>query len=351
MQSAPTSGGWRFSREERRWVFAEPALSTVPATFGRPLRLATLNCLHDQTLPEVLHHEVRHAAICRELRELEADVIGLNEVTRSLLERLLSEPWVRDSYTVSAVPDDERCSHVSAVLDGCFGNMLLSKVAPISVEYLGQPGDGRHAHVMTLGLCAPQSRTPLRLSVCSVHLTASPWLMEGRRQSQLRQHALALATEAGSGSVDASVLMGDFNFHREAENASIPEGWGEVPAVVEAGATWDYARNPMLAHYLPKRNLYNGLGLGQRFGWPSPMRLDRVLVRGLALDREAAEARLFADRPIHERARGRAALPYTGPELWESHRALPWEEYLCPSDHFGIVVSLPLARHHQPSPD
>ena len=44
--------------------------------------------------------------------------------------------------------------------------------------------------------------------------------------------------------------MGDFNFHREAENASIPEGWGEVPAVMALGPTWDCTKNAMLPHYL-----------------------------------------------------------------------------------------------------
>ena len=138
--------------------------------------------------------------------------------------------------------------------------------------------------------------------------------------------------------------MGDYNFHREAENGSIPAGWREVPAVVALGETWDFGRNSMLAHYLPIRNIYNGLGLGTSVAWPSPMRLDRVLVHGTALDCgvEVATARLFADQPIHERARGRPPLPHTGPELREAHRALPWQEYLFQSDHFGICVELPL---------
>ena len=73
------------------------------------------------------------------------------------------------------------------------------------------------------------------------------------------------------------------------------------------------------------------------------MRLDRVLVHGRALDCSGATARLFADQPIDERARGRKPLPQTGRELAEAHRALPWQEYLHASDHFGILVELPLA--------
>ena len=258
-------------------------------------------------------------------------------MTRPLLERVIQEEWVRGSYTVSVVPDDVRCSHVSTLLDGNFGNILLSKISPLSVEYI-DPGNGRHSHVMSLFLCDPQDGQQLRITVCSAHLTSCPWLMEGRRKAQLECLTSALTTGGGS---DACVVMGDCNFHREAENASIPNGWSEMPSVVALGGTWDYGRNSMLAHYLPLRNIYNGLGLGTSFAWPSPMRLDRVLMHGSVVGHGAAQARLFADKPIHERARGRARLPHTGPELREVHRTLPWEEYLHPSDHFGIFVELP----------
>ena len=55
---------------------------------------------------------------------------------------------------------------------------------------------------------------------------------------------------------------------------------------------------------------------------------------------ELGSARIFADQPVHERAKGRPPLPQTGRELSEAHRSLPWEEYLHPSDHFGIFVEL-----------
>ena len=319
----------------------------------RPLRLATLNCLHDLGDAELLQHRVRYDAICRELLALNADVIGLNEVTVTLLKHLLEEEWVRDRYTVSAIPDHGTCSHVSSTVTGggAFGNLLLSRIAPLSVQYVGQldGGEGRQSHVMSLCLRGPQSGgRRVHIAVASTHLKAFPWLMEGRRRAQL-EHLTSTLTH--SGDFDACVVMGDFNFHREAENASIPESWGEVPAVVALGETWDYAKNKMLAHYLPLRNIYNGFGLGAGWGWigwtsssNTGMRLDRVLVHGAALldGCGAAEARLFADQPVHERARARPALPLAGPELRKAHRSLPWQDYLMCSDHFGIFVELPL---------
>ena len=331
------SAGFLFPPAKREWLHVQrsPAAQST-YKLERPIRMATLNCLHDHAQAELLQHAKRHDAICRELRALDADVIGLNEVTRPLLERVLQEPWVRESFTVSVLGDDERCAKQGATTSAAFGNVLLSKIPPASVEYIEQPGDGRHSHVMSLSIT--RGGAPLRMTVCSTHLTAFPWLMEGRRRRQVEDLTSAL-TSAGN---DACVVMGDFNFHREAENASIPDGWSEVPAVVALGPTWDFGRNPMLAHYLPLRNIYNGFGLGadSSLAWPSPMRLDRVLVHGTALDCGAAKARIFADQPVDERARGRAPLPQAGRELSEAHRALPWQEYLFPSDHFGLCFEL-----------
>lgn len=53
-------------------------------------------------------------------------------------------------------------------------------------------------------------------------------------------------------------------------------------------------------------------GMGASFGWSSSMRLDRILVHATALDLDAAEARLFADQPVHERAKGMVPLPQSG---------------------------------------
>ena len=102
----------------------------------------------------------------------------------------------------------------------------------------------------------------------------------------------------------------------------------------------------MIAHYLPLRNLYNGFGTGY-FGWHTEMRLDRVLLHGDVFVQNLVnpgDARLFGNEPIHDRAKGCESLPVTGQEHKSQHRALPWEEYLFPSDHFGILVDVPLTR-------
>ena len=80
---------------------------------------------------------------------------------------------------------------------------------------------------------------------------------------------------------------------------------------------------------LPAWNIYNGFGTG--WGWAQRMRLDRMIVQGAALDWERARARLFANELIHKGQRAAGE-----PEE-------PWQAYLFPSDHFGVLVDIPLA--------
>lgn len=323
--------GWSWNRSSGEWRRVEADRTLAPVVLARPLRVATLNVLKDDAgNAEALRHSVRHEAICDELMELDADVIGLNEVTATFLARLLRDERVRATYTVSTVLDDSMCQEHAAVRGlPHMGNVLLSRWAPVALEYVTlATGRSREVHVMTLSLCPAPGARPLRVACASAHFQAFPWLFERIRRTELHGVAAELWPASSSASAtppDGAVIMGDFNFHREAETSSIPEGWSEFPSVRDLGPTWDSPGNPMLNIMLPQHNVYNGMGTG--FGWPNRLRLDRVVARGGALDRESATARLFANARIHN---GQEAVTE------------PWQEYLFPSDHFGIVVDIPL---------
>ena len=280
----------------------------------RPLRLATLNVLFDKPSTEaVLLHEARFDAICAELSSLDADIIGLNEVTLRFTQKLLSLNWVRETYVVSAVPGDRQCQDLAAVRGPpSFGNLLLSRIPLLSLEYI--PLRRREVHVAALEVSRGAGLPPLRLAVASAHLISFPFFKERQRRDELRSLAEVLQAR---GRVDATVVMGDFNFHREAENASIPAGWREVPAVRALGHTWSYTENPLIPRMLP-------FWLPGRLGWPKSMRLDRVLILGHGLDPDNAWARLFANRPIRS----------TGMQV---------PGFLFPSDHYGVLLRIPLA--------
>uniref|UniRef100_A0A7S2MG97 Endonuclease/exonuclease/phosphatase domain-containing protein n=1 Tax=Zooxanthella nutricula TaxID=1333877 RepID=A0A7S2MG97_9DINO len=294
-------------------------------------------------MPEVLQHTKRFQKSIQELERVDADVIGLNEVTQCFLGMLSEEAWVRNNYMLSTVCGGEDLGNTAVARK--FGNVLLSRVPFASLRHF-EMASGREAvaaivHTSHDGL---QNRT----LVTSVHLIAFPTQV-AQRASELESltSRLAIVDEW-----DLAVVLGDFNFHFETESSSIPDGWTELPAA-QGKYTWDMAANPMIRHYLPKV----WWGIGWSLLWPVQMRLDRIIVasrnRGSHVDLHASSVKLFADVPVHEGPVREATEPIGilmkligfGPALVQhvlSHRRQSWEDYLFPSDHFGLFTDLAL---------
>ena len=105
--------GFAFNSSAQLWEKCR-GTDERPIAVDGPLRCATLNVLHDNANADVLFHEVRYQAICKELQSLNAHIIGLNEVTRNFLRRLLEEDWVRKDYVLSAILDHSECAGLAA---------------------------------------------------------------------------------------------------------------------------------------------------------------------------------------------------------------------------------------------
>lgn len=327
-----SGAGWSFDFSTKKWT-EQPVRSNGGDAYvlqaGRSLRCATLNVLCDMGKPHVLHHDIRYEYICKELGSLDADLIGLNEVTPRFLERLLQKDWVRNQYTTSIAPSDPKCENLA--VNKHFGNVVLSRIPPVKVEYRTCVGKEREFHVVTLRISSHDRRSPVDVAVTSAHLVSLPWVNEQQRKVQLNSLTDALIKESN---LDSCIIMGDFNFHREAENSSIPKDWLEIPAVVDLGMTWEYTHNPMVPKMCGPLNLYNSFGFGIGWIWQPCMRLDRVITYGTALNIQAAVARQFANQLIHQ----------AQPDSIESAATEEdWHCYLFPSDHYGIVFDIPLS--------
>merc|ERR1711904_667534 len=91
LKASSFGAGWRYDSCKGGWTLVPANTQQASHCLARQLRLATLNVLHDKELTDVLHHDVRYEAICLELSALDADIIGLNEVTATFLARIQSE--------------------------------------------------------------------------------------------------------------------------------------------------------------------------------------------------------------------------------------------------------------------
>ncbi|MBU8898212.1 DUF504 domain-containing protein [Corallococcus sp. M34] len=280
----------RFDVRSGTWLAVSPTglLPATPTSRAR-LSLVTFNVLFDVYDAEWLATERRIPAALTALRDCDADVLALQEVTAAFLAALLAEPWVRERYWSSDAPG-------SATVNSS-GQVLLSRIPFATLAHHVFSRDKR----LLVGRLALAEDAPW---VVTTHLTSSRSAEgPGLRGRQL-QTLLSWAQSLG----DAPLfLAGDLNVPEDAPETAALARAGFVDAWFAlrpgaSGETYDPARNALAA--LTTRS-------GRR------QRLDRVLVRDLAGRWSPDAVTLFAESPL-------PGLPSPGGEP------------LFISDHFGV---------------
>ncbi|CAK8990143.1 Hypothetical protein SCF082_LOCUS2110 [Durusdinium trenchii] len=309
--------GFHFDFTANQWMPASPradsggTTSDASGSAVQTLRVATLNVLADcfpWAVELMICSEDRRRALVVEMAELDATVLGLNEVTPGLLAALLAEPFVRQSYWVSQL-----------TMDQTHGCVLFSKI-PFVVVLQKQVTETRPKKQRKVVIGVFEDKDAAPFAVVSQHTQAH----QSEENLQLRKlqirNACAAAVEALGTDADhaAFVLMGDLNFHYLCEDSTILENhlldlWAEShfdegSGTIDEGYTYDSQTNLMVPRYV--------VGENRR------MRLDRILCSRAFFERfqVANKCRLWAQQPINER------------------------ETLWISDHYGLVVDLQRRR-------
>lgn len=87
-----TLNSYRFDSNTQQWTVANNSSGSITAS--TKLRVATLNILHDRYYfpwQAIVRSQERYTHLIKELKTLQADIIGLNEVTVSGLSYLLGK--------------------------------------------------------------------------------------------------------------------------------------------------------------------------------------------------------------------------------------------------------------------
>jgi len=301
--SAPVQPITPYCWDGNSWIPAPPERRAQPRA---PLSLATFNILHDASawyVNAAVTSDIRYTALLDHLKTIDADVLGLNEVTPRTLQLLLSCPFVRESYYVSESPELSNRS-----IRGVHGSVLFSK-CPMSQLQLVQVGHGRSTAVM--GLLEHTDAPPL--AVCSVHTHA----LQTARGRSIRLDQMQTVAAAAHSLCKNHVIMGDLNMHEPGEDViliktKLLDLWTETRGSL-AGFTFDPVRNCMIHRYIP--------------GEKRRMRLDRILL---------GEGALWAPRNV---------------SIW-GDQVIDSERELHLSDHFGLLVVLePTEAAFQSSPE
>jgi endonuclease/exonuclease/phosphatase family metal-dependent hydrolase len=201
--------------------------------------------------------------IQRLLPEIDADIVGLNEVTPLFVDMLLRDTWIQQTYCVSdtvtfsrTATQDEACGVLNgAIPPKAFSNTMLVKrkfahAACMLVRLPTHLGLPQGAVVCVLSQSSsPTHSTQLQpLAICAVHLISN----ESRahlRAAQLQFLHTVLQP------LQNVVVMGDLNIHSCTEHAFIEQqGWIDLwaqchPDGKESGVTFDAQENDFIPWY------------------------------------------------------------------------------------------------------
>jgi poly(A) polymerase len=287
---------YRYDPETSAWLEAPPAPETLPAP--AELSVASFNVLFDLYEPELLDTGRRTTAAISQLRQVDADIIALQEVTPPFLRELLGTPWIREHFFLSDGPD--------ATTVTPYGVVLLSRFPFASLTQSIFSRDKR----TIAGELALRGGS---LWVATTHLTsnADPHSSTTRAAQIRTMLHRAQWMEAHGSEVPDLLVMGDFNFGDGAPEAQLfaEAGFVDVWTTLrpgEPGYTYDPARNALAA-------LTTSAGQSQRF--------DHIMMRSSSGRLTPRQVSLFGEEPVS----GRPA-PGGGP--------------LFLSDHFGLSCTL-----------
>jgi tyrosyl-DNA phosphodiesterase 2 len=268
----------KFNQKTGAW---HPYMDSAANITATELTLVTYNVWFDQ-----YHLQKRCEALLRVVRDCDADIICLQEITPGYLNQVLRQAWVRANYYVS----DYTGSTVQP-----YGVLLLSRLPTAILRLHDLPS--LMARKLLVAELQVNNQT---LQVATVHLESIKAFAPSRRR-QLEQIFPTLETSKHV------VLMGDFNFCSSwlEENANIHPNYQDMWATLrrdEPGYTEDTDINLMRLEYTQKHK---------------QVRFDRILIRTSTPGWQPKSIELLGTAP-------------TSPDY----------PNIFPSDHFGLVGRL-----------
>eukprot|EP01006_Ploeotia_vitrea_P016592 TRINITY_DN47331_c0_g1_i1.p1 TRINITY_DN47331_c0_g1~~TRINITY_DN47331_c0_g1_i1.p1 ORF type:complete len:1019 (-),score=137.11 TRINITY_DN47331_c0_g1_i1:128-3082(-) len=244
----------RWDSEKEAWTPVDTTSAAAPSAMSQTnLKVVSYNILFDTFHTALIHTKQRLPMLVQELQKADADIVGLQEVTVPILNTILLDDWIRQTYYISDITAESITPS---------GQVILSKLpfTSVSLHNFSEKKRAAFARVKVNGV---------DVTLCCVHLV-SDYAADAitRRQNQLNEVMTQMVH------ADHCILFGDFNFGDEAEEQKAVD-WGEYLDVwkvlkpTEPGFTFDVTCNT-LADITAQFHRY-------------PRRLDRILVRSTGL--------------------------------------------------------------------
>jgi len=285
------------------------------------LRVATLNIWNRSgPWPE------RLALIRSELRRLDVELFGLQEVLRQLPEG--GEPHGRwevgdseapeggtDQATAVAAGTHRYVAYARAADYGnglAFGNALLSRHPIVEHAGIELPGSETGETRVVLYALVEHPLGPLPVFVTHLNWKLHHGSVRRRQVAALSEHVKALAPIGDSGL--PPIIMGDFNAEPDSDEMRFMRGLATIDGrSVYFADAWIYAGDGTPGHTFDRKNRFAAIA------HEPPRRIDYIFVRG-------PDTKLRGE-PLKTRLAFATRVPGPEGDLW-------------PSDHFGLVTEM-----------
>ncbi|CAM2697093.1 unnamed protein product [Rotaria socialis] len=276
---------WEYNKQKREWAPKQRGQNSQTHTCEN-FRVVSYNIWFSED-----YQPTRFNSLCDILNKSQAQIIGLQEMTKNILQQLSAQSFVQERYYLSDV--DGR------TFNGWYGVILLIDI---------------RLHISNLNLINfPRSNMGRRLIFAEIKLDENEILRIGtvhlesldNREERLRQ--LDICQKILSRSPGSYILMGDFNFHAHGQEnidqfdrlQQWIDAWTYLMGSHNHGFTFDTEMNSMT-------KLHNGK--------PNQSRYDRIILRSQTIT--LTEIEILGNQPIASRG----------------------HLNIFPSDHFGLTA-------------
>eukprot|EP01080_Neovahlkampfia_damariscottae_P004996 gene4996-8594_t len=314
-----------FSFTDGVWIKEKNSDSPIKLS---SISVASFNVLHDLERKHITLPIQRYQNQIEIFQKEDFDIIGLCEVTQTYLDLIKSDKWIQNTYLISHLSAEEFHEH------GC---ILLSKIPFNSLNNAKVETLERSVAIGELKVNDEES-----IYICMAHLIAF------QRNYSERKFQLEKLYELLDIKGATTIIIGDLNFHHKMEDKFIQKEyldvWKEIHDEDDEGFTYDPMKNSMIYEKLPIAFEYR------------QMRLDRILLKGDKLTPKSIE--IFANESVFQQKEKEKSIDFLYYIRWPlrsvTSTIVDWtfysnlwrspEEYLFPSDHFGLKAKFEINK-------
>jgi len=223
--------------ENKKWITSKKENEKLP----EQINIITFNCLMDLYEKQITNIKPRMPIICQYLKEYNADIVCLQEITIKMKKYIMNDSFIQQNY------------YVTSNEPKIFGQIILTKYKPLTQNLVTLNGNHLKKYLHLLYT----NEKDEKIEIYNIHLTSNDQInSEEKREVQISQILNQVK-------YDKVILCGDFNGDYDING--FYDSW-KLLKENEEGFTFDYMENG-LTYKVTKKYTRS--------------RIDKILIKGI----------------------------------------------------------------------